>query len=124
MAVQLRYALQIGLSLVRGAVPDRTKRVKFDKVFGQTFWNEFDVLPTSDPLNGTIVSLGGLLKPRLLMVYGDTGIAFSVGDSTEMHDADPIAIVSKSDGIEMSTNQLMIVNSSTQPVKVTVVALQ
>jgi len=70
------------------------------------------------------VELGGITNPRVIAVYGGTGVSVRLVATTgQVLNADPVALLTaKASGFAQTT--LYLSNSGSQPVSVTVVAAQ
>ena len=119
-----RAVLNLVLSMMSGSVFSHRYPNQYEIAVSSKFEVEDLEIPANTGLTPVTVQLGGLTAPKWLIVYGGTGISFTVGTGVDSHDADPICVLSKKTGLVMSPAEISVSNSSTSPVRITVRVLQ
>ena len=105
------YSISAVLSFLTGSATDRTETITVDDTGTQFFWIEVVIAAGAAD---TSVALGGMTDPKVLAVYGGTGVSFKLDSGgTDAIGADPLAVVGdENNGLGIS--EILVSNSGAQ----------
>ncbi len=119
-----RFNFQYTMQLLGGNIVERQLARKALGDCRETFWNEAMIDAGVEGPTAVRLGLGSITNPKMLIVIGDKGISFTLNASTEVHEADPICILSNSAGFAVTPAEIVVSNSDTQPPTVVVIAVE
>lgn len=114
------YQVQLVVSSLTGSSTDRTRTEIGTGSVGEEFWATAK-LPAA--ASDTVLKMNLLTDPVMLVVIGGEGISFKL-DSTgqDAISADPFAVVSDTDGLNI--DEILLSNASASEKAVTVIAYE